>query len=104
MKRLRNLLLLLLFLPLAVFAQSMSDNQVLELIKRETAAGSSRSQIVTKLVQRGVNIDQIRRVRAQYEKQIRTRGLSGAADEAACDELKVGTYRYFKDIERNNLL
>jgi len=26
------------------------------------------------------------------------------ADEAACDELKVGTYRYFKDIERNNLL
>ena len=85
MKRLRNLLLLLLFLPLAVFAQSMSDNQVLELIKRETAAGSSRSQIVTKLVQRGVNIDQIRRVRAQYEKQIRTRGLSGAADEATSE-------------------
>ena len=25
------------------------------------------------------------------------------ADEAACDELKVGTYRYFKDIEKDNL-
>ena len=25
------------------------------------------------------------------------------SDEAACAELKVGTYRYFKDIERNNL-
>lgn len=25
------------------------------------------------------------------------------ADEAACAELKVGTYNYFKDIERNNL-
>jgi glucosamine-6-phosphate deaminase len=24
-------------------------------------------------------------------------------DEAATDELKVGTYKYFKDIERNNL-
>lgn len=24
-------------------------------------------------------------------------------DEAACDELKVGTYRYFKDIEKDNL-
>ena len=24
-------------------------------------------------------------------------------DEAACVELKVGTYNYFKDIERNNL-
>lgn len=26
------------------------------------------------------------------------------ADEAACDELKVATYRYFKDIEKNNHL
>ncbi|MBM6992116.1 MAG: glucosamine-6-phosphate deaminase [Prevotella sp.] len=25
------------------------------------------------------------------------------ADDAACDELKVSTYRYFKDIEKNNL-
>ena len=25
-------------------------------------------------------------------------------DDAACDELKVGTYRYFKDIEAGNLL
>ncbi|MBR1725860.1 MAG: glucosamine-6-phosphate deaminase, partial [Muribaculaceae bacterium] len=25
------------------------------------------------------------------------------ADEDACQELKVSTYRYFKDIERNNL-
>ena len=85
MKRLRNLLLLLLFLPLAALAQSMSDNQVLELIKRESAAGSSRSQIVTKLVQRGVNIDQIRRVRARYERQLRTRGLSGVADESTSE-------------------
>jgi glucosamine-6-phosphate deaminase len=25
-------------------------------------------------------------------------------DDAACEELKVGTYRYFKDIEKNNIL
>ena len=25
------------------------------------------------------------------------------ADDAACDELKVGTYRYFKDIEKENI-
>ena len=24
-------------------------------------------------------------------------------DEIACDELKVGTYRYFKDIEKDNI-
>ncbi len=27
-----------------------------------------------------------------------------ACDEAACDELKVSTYRYFKDIEKNSIL
>ena len=82
MNNLRKLFLLLLLVPLGVLAQSMSDSQILDLIKRETSAGSSRSQIVTKLVQRGVKIDQIRRVRAQYERQLRSRGLSGAADEA----------------------
>ena len=25
------------------------------------------------------------------------------ADEAACDELRLATYRYFKDIEKDNL-
>lgn len=82
MNYLRKFFLLLLLVPLGVLAQSMSDSQILDLIKRETSAGSSRSQIVTKLVQRGVKIDQIRRVRAQYERQLRSRGLSGAADEA----------------------
>ena len=81
MNNLRKLFLLMLLIPLGMLAQSMSDSQVMELIKRETSAGSSRSQIVTKLVQRGVKIDQIRRVRAQYEKQQRTRGLSGPADQ-----------------------
>lgn len=86
MNTLRKLFLVLLFVPLAVSAQStMSDSQVMEFIQRETNAGTSRSQIVTKLVQRGVNIDQIRRIRNQYEKQIRSRGLSGAADEAVAE-------------------
>lgn len=52
----------------AALAQSMSDSQVVDFIRREVNAGTSQSQIVTKLVQRGVKIDQIRRVRAQYEK------------------------------------
>ncbi len=34
--------------------------------------------------------------------QMHPRGII-VADEAACAELKVGTYRYFKDIERGNL-
>ena len=81
MNTLRKLLLVLLLVPLATLAQSsMSDSQVMEFIQREANAGTSRSQIVTKLVQRGVNIDQIRRIRNQYENQLRSHGLSGAAD------------------------
>ena len=86
MNTLRKLLLVLLLVPLATLAQSsMSDSQVMEFIQREANAGTSRSQIVTKLVQRGVNIDQIRRIRNQYENQLRSRGLSGAADEAVAE-------------------
>lgn len=66
----------------AALAQSMSDSQVMDFIQQEMKAGTSQSQIVTKLVQRGVKIDQIRRVRRQYEKQLRNRGLSGTADAA----------------------
>lgn len=63
------------------FAQ-MSDDQVMQFIASETQAGTSQSQIVTKLIQRGVNIDQIRRLRSQYDKQISDRGMSAAADGA----------------------
>ena len=44
------------------FAQ-MSDSQVMDLIQQEMSAGTSQSQIVTKLMQKGVKIDQIRRMR-----------------------------------------
>ena len=64
------------------FAQGMSDQQVLDEIAREVKAGSSQAQIVTKLMQKGVKIDQIRRLRNQYDKQISSRGLSTAADGA----------------------
>ncbi|MDR0537016.1 MAG: glucosamine-6-phosphate deaminase [Tannerellaceae bacterium] len=35
--------------------------------------------------------------------QLHPKGII-VADEAACSEIKVGTYNYFKDIEKNNLL
>jgi len=86
MKRIILLLVVLisqlcLTMPVAV-AQSMSDQQVIQFIQSEAQAGTSQSQIVTKLMQRGVKIEQIRRLRNQYDKQISERGLSGAADGA----------------------
>ena len=74
--------LLLVFMSSGVFAQQMSDQQVVQFMQREVKAGTSQAQIVTKLMQRGVKIDQIRRLRNQYEKQISSHGLQDKADAA----------------------
>lgn len=79
-KKLTLIFGLLLFC--AVTYAQMSDDQVLQFIAAETKAGTSQSQIVTKLMQRGVTVEQARRLRNQYDKQISERGLSGAADGA----------------------
>lgn len=71
-----------LMMAMGVSAQGMSDQQVISFIASEVKAGTSQSQIVTKLMQKGVKIDQIRRMRNQYDKQISSRGLSVAADGA----------------------
>lgn len=71
----------MLLITAMAYAQ-MSDNQVLNFIAAEAKAGTSQSQIVTKLMQRGVTVEQARRLRNQYDKQISERGLSGAADGA----------------------
>jgi len=73
---------LLLLVVVTASAQGMSDQQVIDFIGSEVKAGTSQGQIVTKLIQRGVKIDQIRRLRNQYDKQISSAGKSAAADGA----------------------
>jgi protein involved in polysaccharide export with SLBB domain/DNA-binding transcriptional MerR regulator len=64
-------------------AQSgMTDNQVMDYVIEQNAKGSSRQQIVTQLMQRGVTIDQIRRIQKKYQRQIKNGGL-GAEDITA---------------------
>lgn len=70
MKRLLIYLMLLMLVPVAGMAQSMSDDQVMSYIAKEHTAGKDNAQIVTQLMQRGVNIQQIRRVRDKYQKQM----------------------------------
>ena len=70
MKKLLIYLMFLMLLPMAGMAQSMSDDQVMSYIAKEHTAGKDNAQIVTQLMQRGVNIQQIRRVRDKYQKQM----------------------------------
>ena len=59
-----------------VCAQSMSDNQVIEYVKKEQEKGTSQQQIVTNLMKRGVTTDQLRRIRRKYQAEQQTLGAS----------------------------
>lgn len=62
--------ILMLSFSTATYAQSkLTDNQVIEIIKSEVQAGSSQSQIATKLMQRGATVEQVRKLRDQYMRQ-----------------------------------
>lgn len=71
-----SLLVMAFFTAGTANAQStMTDTQVMEFVVKEHESGTSQAQIVTKLMQRGVSIDQIRRVRNKYERQMSGDGL-----------------------------
>ena len=70
------IILLLLALPLQMLAQSsMTDSQVASYIQQEMKRGTSQAQIVTHLMQNGVDISQIRRVKKAYERAKNDTGL-----------------------------
>lgn len=71
-----------LLMPLSVVAQSsMTDDQVIRFVMKEHEAGTSQEQIVTKLMQRGVDIQQIRRVKKIADRQKKEAGLGVVSDE-----------------------
>lgn len=54
---------------------SMTDQAVMEYVIEEHEKGTSQSQIVTQLIQKGVSIDQIRRVKKKYEREVGDKSL-----------------------------
>ncbi len=83
MKKLTMMIACLAFIAMTGRAQSgMTDNQVMDYVIEQNAKGVSRQHIVTQLMQRGVTIDQLRRIQKKYQKQ--TKGeMLGAEDITA---------------------
>ncbi len=76
MKKYLLSIVLLLVCAMATNAQSsMTDDQVVKFLLKEQKAGTSQQEIVKKLIQKGVDIDQIRRVRQKYERMNKNSGL-----------------------------
>jgi protein involved in polysaccharide export with SLBB domain len=69
----KTILLLTIALSCVLFAgaqtgsKNMSDEEVLAFVIKEKQAGTEQSKIVTKLIQNGVDINQIRRVKEKYQ-------------------------------------
>ena len=83
MKRLATIIACFVLSTTIGWAQSsMTDNQVMDYVIEQNAKGVSRQKIVTQLMQRGVTIDQIRRIQKKYQKQIKN-GALGAEDITA---------------------
>lgn len=114
MKRITSFLVCLFLTAVVAFAQSnMSDKQVIDYVVEQNAKGVPRQQIVTQLMQRGVTIDQLRRIQKKYQqsgngtlgaeeigvgsKDIKTRmrEVNGEArkDQANKDNRRVSPYR-----------
>lgn len=75
-RRLASTLLFLLLASSLSWAQSsMTDDQIFQFAVKEQKAGTSQQQIVTKLMQRGVDINQIRRVKRKLERETKQTGL-----------------------------
>lgn len=75
-------MVLLSLTPAQMQAQSMSDQELITFILNERDKGTSQNEIITMLMQRGVDLQQIQRVKRKYERQISKSGLGVIAEES----------------------
>lgn len=57
----------LLMLAASTLSAQMTDQQVVDYVKSSVSSGKAEKQIATELVAKGVSMDQLERLRAQYE-------------------------------------
>jgi SOS response regulatory protein OraA/RecX len=81
MKKILFCLMTMLLLSLTGYAQ-MSDDKVMEYIKTSLQSGKTQGQITAQLMQKGVQIEQIRRIRNKYKSDLSQAGLTKRADAA----------------------
>ena len=67
MRRLLTLFLLAFTLTSVTWAQTMTDDQVVEYVKSARDAGKSQQQITQELMRRGVTKEQVLRIQKKYQ-------------------------------------
>ena len=67
-------------MTVAVAQSSMTDEQVIRFIMKEQQNGSTQQEIVARLVQKGVTVEQLRRVQKKAERLKNNQGLGTDAN------------------------
>ncbi len=98
MKKLISLFVFSLLLSTgSMWAQSMSDQQVVEYVKSATEAGKSQKQIMTELAARGVTRAQAERIKKRHEEQQASEQTMGAVAKNRQRRYVDSTTEIFKD-------
>ncbi len=77
-KKISLVLALILMGAIGVFAQSMTDDQIIKYIQKENDKGTSQQEIVTELIKRGVTTTQLQRVRRKAQSMKETQQNGGS--------------------------
>lgn len=74
--------MLCLFASVAMWSQSISDQELVKYALELRKSGVSNADMVKQLMERGATVEQLQRLRQQYSKQITERGLDNAVDNS----------------------
>ncbi|MGM9674484.1 MAG: SLBB domain-containing protein [Bacteroidaceae bacterium] len=77
-KRITLMMALILVGAIGAFAQSMTDDQIITFIQKESEKGTSQQQIVTELIGKGVTTAQLQRVRRKAQTMLQTQKNGGS--------------------------
>jgi len=81
MKQIFSLFVCSLLLVTNIWAQSLSDSQVLEYVKTATADGKSQNQIIKELAAKGVTRAQAERIKQRYETLLNSNTSKSAVEK-----------------------
>lgn len=90
-----------LFMACALVASALTDQQVIDYIKKQTAAGKSEQQIGKELLAKGVTPEQAQRIKARFEK---TQAAAGGSATAQGGEMLGRTRVHTTDEEKADVI
>ena len=84
-----SICLLMLALGSVSAQSSMTEEQIIKFVMKEQQSGFSQQEIVTKLIQKGVTIDQIRQARKKFERMQKNQGLGAVTDKSMTEDEQI---------------